>query len=100
MFAIQIACFVLSALLALYYNMVAWVTVRYCVKSKRTTPIITQLYVYPIKSCSGVSVSAATITPLGFSYDRIYMLIEHKNEKFVPMTLRNHPKVKSCMQFC
>jgi uncharacterized protein YcbX len=30
-----------------------------------STPIVSDLYVYPIKSCSGVRVQAVAVTPLG-----------------------------------
>ena len=46
---------------------------------------------------------SAEITPLGFKHDRGYMLVEIKpakhdetdglEEKWVPMTLREHPRV-------
>jgi uncharacterized protein YcbX len=63
---------------------------------------ITKLYLYPIKSCRGIPVSSAKIAPLGFKYDRNYMLVEVKppkaddkdgKEKWDPMTIRQHPRV-------
>ena len=71
---------------------------------------ITKLFLYPIKSCRGVAVASAEITPLGFKHDRNYMLVEIqppnpddkdglKTEKWVPMTLRQHPKVALSIQF-
>jgi hypothetical protein len=65
---------------------------------------ISKLFLYPIKSCRGIPVSSAEITPLGFKYDRNYMLVEVKPPKaddndglkpetWVPMTLRQHPRV-------
>lgn len=41
---------------------------------------VSQLYVYPIKSLSGVAMSSVNITDRGFEYDRRWMLIdEHDN---------------------
>jgi uncharacterized protein YcbX len=68
------------------------------------TILISKLYVYPIKSCRGVAISDAEITPLGFKYDRNYMLVEIKKakqdetdglkeDKWIPMTIREHPRV-------
>ena len=69
------------------------------------TIIVSKLFLYPIKSCRGIPVDSAEITPLGFRYDRHYMLVEIKPpkeddndgnpgmEKWVPMTLRQHPRV-------
>jgi uncharacterized protein YcbX len=63
---------------------------------------ITKLYLYPIKSCRGIPVSSAQVAPLGFKYDRNYMLVEVKppkaddkdgEEKWDPMTIRQHPRV-------
>jgi len=65
---------------------------------------ISKLFLYPIKSCRGIPVSSAEIAPLGFKHDRNYMLVEVKppkadendglkQETWVPMTLRQHPRV-------
>lgn len=73
-------------------------------KSIIMTISISKLFLYPIKSCRGIQVDSAEITPLGFKNDRAYMLVEVKPpkpdsedslkaEKWIPMTLRGHPKV-------
>lgn len=36
---------------------------------------ISHLFIYPIKSCRGIEVQSAEITPRGFTYDREYMLV-------------------------
>ncbi|HTD05807.1 MOSC N-terminal beta barrel domain-containing protein, partial [Undibacterium sp.] len=35
-------------------------------------PIITELTLYPIKSCAGIALREATVTPAGLSHDLIY----------------------------
>lgn len=72
---------------------------------QRTMAItISGLFIYPIKSCRGIPVFSAELTALGFKYDRNYMLIEKKEakpddkdglkeDKWIPMTIREHPKV-------
>jgi uncharacterized protein YcbX len=40
---------------------------------------VSQLYIYPIKSLGGVSVSSANITDRGFKHDRRWMLIDNNN---------------------
>jgi uncharacterized protein YcbX len=40
---------------------------------------VSQLYIYPIKSLGGVSVSAVNITDRGFQHDRRWMLIDENN---------------------
>jgi len=52
--------------------------------------IISQLFIYPVKSLRGIAVKQAEITPLGFKYDRHWMIIDHQN-KFV--TQRKHPQM-------
>ncbi len=40
---------------------------------------VSQLYIYPVKSLGGVSVSAVELTDRGFKYDRRWMLIDNDN---------------------
>ncbi|MFB9844602.1 MOSC domain-containing protein [Mucilaginibacter ginsenosidivorans] len=40
---------------------------------------ISQLYIYPIKSMAGISVSKAKVTDRGFEYDRRWMLVDANN---------------------
>lgn len=51
---------------------------------------IASLHVYPIKSCRGTSLEAATVTPLGFADDRHWMLVR-PNGRFV--TQRELPRL-------
>ncbi len=37
---------------------------------------VTRLYLYPVKSCAGIPVDHATVTPRGFELDRRYMLVD------------------------
>ncbi|MXV49752.1 MOSC domain-containing protein [Pedobacter sp. HMF7647] len=43
---------------------------------------VSQLFIYPIKSLGGISVSEAEITDRGFKHDRRWMLID-KNDRFL-----------------
>ncbi|KAG2330252.1 hypothetical protein Bca4012_020145 [Brassica carinata] len=51
---------------------------------------VTSLYVYPIKSCRGISLSQASITPTGFSWDRNWLIV---NSKGRGLTQRVEPKL-------
>ncbi len=57
-------------------------------------PTITELNLYPIKSCAGISLREATLTPAGLMseqiYDREWMVVDAQGEF---MTQRNHPKM-------
>jgi len=57
-------------------------------------PILTELNLYPIKSCAGIALREATITPAGLMtdhiYDREWMVVDAQG-KF--MTQRQHPKM-------
>lgn len=49
---------------------------------------IASLHVYPVKSCRGIDVDSALVTPTGLEWDRRWMLVTARN-KFV--TQRTHP---------
>lgn len=40
---------------------------------------VSQLFIYPVKSLGGISVSSATVTETGFKYDRRWMLVDETN---------------------
>ncbi len=49
---------------------------------------IASLHIYPVKSCRGIDVASARMTPTGLEWDRRWMLVDGKG-KFV--TQRTHP---------
>lgn len=51
---------------------------------------VSALYVYPIKSCSGISVSSARVEARGLEFDRRYMLVDD-NGRF--LTQRQIPRM-------
>lgn len=50
-------------------------------------PIISELYIYPIKSLGGIQVNEVQITDRGFEYDRRWMLVNANNRL---LTQREH----------
>lgn len=50
--------------------------------------IVSQLWIYPIKSCQGIKLQQAQVTPKGFLWDREFMLVNAKG-KF--LTQRQYP---------
>ncbi|MCX7797203.1 MAG: MOSC domain-containing protein [Melioribacter sp.] len=52
--------------------------------------ILTDIYVYPIKSLGGIRLEKSYVEKRGLQFDRRMMLIDNKN---VFMTQRNHPKM-------
>ena len=42
--------------------------------------IVSQLFIYPVKSLGGIAVPAATVTDRGFQYDRRWMLVDANNQ--------------------
>ncbi|RFU32059.1 hypothetical protein B7463_g4263, partial [Scytalidium lignicola] len=54
---------------------------------------ITQLYIYPIKSLRGVSVSSATLTKFGFAQDRQYVLLKVHPDKLQSMHVPHFPRM-------
>jgi len=57
-------------------------------------PILTELNLYPIKSCAGISLREATVTPAGLMsehiYDREWMVVDTDGQF---MTQRDYPKM-------
>lgn len=57
-------------------------------------PILTELNLYPIKSCAGISLREATLTPAGLMsehiYDREWMVVDADGEA---LTQREYPKM-------
>lgn len=51
---------------------------------------IASLHVYPVKSCRGIDVASARLTPTGLEWDRRWMIVDAK-DRFV--TQREHPKL-------
>jgi uncharacterized protein len=51
---------------------------------------VSALYIYPIKSCRGISLTRAEVTPKGFLWDREMMLVD-AGGKF--LTQRQHPQL-------
>ncbi len=45
-----------------------------------TTAVITQLVVYPIKSCAGVAVKEAVLLDTGLEFDRAWMVVDEHGE--------------------
>jgi uncharacterized protein len=52
--------------------------------------IISELYIYPIKSCRGIRLERAEVTPKGFFLDREFMLVDAKG-KF--LSQREYPQL-------
>ncbi|MBL8131812.1 MAG: MOSC domain-containing protein, partial [Anaerolineae bacterium] len=40
------------------------------------TVVVTDLYVYPIKSCGGIRQSSAVVEPRGFAHDRRWLIVD------------------------
>ena len=51
---------------------------------------VSALYIYPIKSCRGIAVKEAEITPTGFAMDRTWMLVD---EQGMFISLRSEPRL-------
>ena len=51
---------------------------------------IAELYIYPIKSCAGIRVDEALLTPTGLQFDRHFMLID---EHGVMQSQRDHARM-------
>lgn len=53
-------------------------------------PVLNELFVYPIKSCAGISLRRATLLETGLEYDRHWMVTDPSGAMF---TQRAHPRM-------
>jgi len=57
-------------------------------KAKKSDLVVSQIFVYPIKSCLPIHSTSATIDKRGFEFDRIFMLVSPNAKD--PSTWDNH----------
>ncbi|KAJ0695958.1 putative molybdenum cofactor sulfurtransferase [Helianthus annuus] len=60
------------------------------VASAGAPPTVKSIFIYPIKSCKGISVSKAPLSPTGFVWDRHWVVINSKGRGY---TQRVEPKL-------
>ncbi len=53
-----------------------------------TTPVLTRLFFYPVKSARGIEARSAAVTAAGLEHDRRWMIVDREN-RF--LTQRTHP---------
>ncbi len=53
-------------------------------------PVLTEIYVYPIKSCAGIALERATLLETGLEYDRNWMVCEADGAM---LTQRTYPRM-------
>ena len=53
--------------------------------------VVTRVTIYPIKSCGGTEVETCRLVRTGLEGDRVYMVVDEKNGRFV--TQRNCPRM-------
>lgn len=53
-------------------------------------PTISELYVYPLKSCRGIALDRATVTATGFAHDREWLIVQ-SDGRFI--TQREEPRL-------
>lgn len=56
-------------------------------------PVISGLFVYPVKSCKGLQVLAAQLTPRGLQHDREWMIVEAHGHPARFITQREFPRL-------
>lgn len=59
------------------------------------TLAISQLYVYPVKSCRGILLDKVKLGKYGFLFDRLWVLVNKDN---IFITARTHPKLVTIVQ--
>jgi uncharacterized protein YcbX len=54
-------------------------------------PIIDKIYIYPIKSCAGISCENSRLSKYGLEFDRIWLIVDRNTGNF--LTQRSHPEM-------
>ena len=54
---------------------------------------MSEIWIYPIKGCKGFKVNDAKVTPRGFEFDRLFMLVHGDNEIKKFISQRTNPKM-------
>jgi uncharacterized protein len=52
--------------------------------------LVSQLWIYPIKSCKGISLTSVRVDERGFEFDRRFMLVDEEGKM---LTQREHPRM-------
>lgn len=63
----------------------------YVFKGAAESATVSELWIYPIKSCKGIRVRHAEIDRRGFKYDRNFMVVSGPKNKFISQ--RTHPRM-------
>jgi hypothetical protein len=53
---------------------------RRCALRDAENVVLSELYVYPIKSCAGISLGSAELSTTGLRHDRRWMLVDDTGE--------------------
>lgn len=54
------------------------------------TAKVSSIFIYPVKSCRGISLSQAPLTPTGFRWDRNWLVVNYRGRAY---TQRVEPKL-------
>ncbi|KAJ8765899.1 hypothetical protein K2173_020415 [Erythroxylum novogranatense] len=57
---------------------------------EKAAAAVSSIFIYPLKSCRGISVPMAPLTPYGFRWDRNWLIVNYKGRAY---TLRVEPKL-------
>ncbi len=57
---------------------------------KPKTVTISEIWIYPIKSCKGIKVQSSLVVKTGFRYDRVFMLVDMKG---MFLSQRKYPRM-------
>lgn len=52
-------------------------------EKRNKQPQVTDIYIYPIKSCRGIRLNSCRIGTTGFEYDRHWMIVDEERKRFV-----------------
>ena len=62
----------------------------YLKRVKKIDAIVSEIWIYPIKSTKGIQLTTSRVGPMGLLYDRLFVIVD-QNKRFISQ--RTHPKL-------
>ena len=80
---------VITTFVAVVTASIVFIFIRMKNRTNRSEPTVTELNVYPIKSCAPMNVQSALVTEIGFLYDRFIQVSDSDGNYLTPRDKQN-----------
>lgn len=77
-------------IISIFISFIVTLIFLYLKKYKKVDGIVKEIWIYPIKSTKGIQLTSAKVGPMGFLYDRLFVIVDQK-KRFISQ--RTHSKL-------